>query len=195
MIKNIVFDFGDVLVKDATKLLEKKYKFNSLPVKKQKKYILDCHKAEIGKISTLQLLKTIHQTLDPKESPKQIEEYVTNTYLLPPWKLAKKLSKNYKIIIFSNNQKLWPKIMAKKLKTNFFQFPFINSAYKKMRKPKIQFYKYLLTSQKLKPNETIFIDDKLKNILPAKKLGIHTFQYSNNHVALRQFLKRHSVKI
>ncbi|MHA1689699.1 MAG: HAD-IA family hydrolase [Promethearchaeota archaeon] len=41
-----------------------------------------------------------------------------------------------------------------------------------MRKPEIEKYKYVLKKLNAKPEECIFIDDKLVNLVPARKLGI-----------------------
>lgn len=195
MIKNIVFDFGDVLVRDRVKILEKKYHFNKLSQTEKNKYIKAFHDSETGIITNQELLKAMHETLAKKISPQDIKKFIFNTYTLPPWKLAKKLKVNYKIIIFSNNLKGWPQRISKLLKINFLIFPWVNSSYQGMRKPNILFYKYLIKKFHLKPKETIFIDDKKINLIPARRLGINTFQYVNNITQLKKFLKKLSVKI
>jgi len=195
MIKTIIFDFGDVLVRDTTKVLEAKYKFDNLPKSKQRAYIKAFHNSEVGKYTTQQLLKIMHETLAPNMKPKEIEEFIVHTKILPTWKLAQKLSQKYKVIIFSNNQKLWPKKIAEILGENFFQFPWINSAYIGMRKPDKQFYTYVLKKFKLKASECAFIDDKLKNITPALSLGFHAFQYNKNIGDLKSFLKKAGISV
>lgn len=193
-ITTIISDFGDVLVKDTVKALEHKYDLRSLAPGKQKKYIRALHAAEIGKISTQQFASITHATLAPDLQPAEIIKFIATTHLLPPWEILHKLAACYQIIIFSNNQSGFPKIIGEKLKINFFVYPFINSSKIKLRKPFINSYKYVLKKYKLKAQETIFIDDKERNILPAKHLGLHTFHYTNNPGELKKFLKSLKIK-
>jgi putative hydrolase of the HAD superfamily len=194
-INTIIFDFGDVLVQDRTKVLEQKYNFDGMTPAKQKAYISAFHKAEVGKVSTSELLRVMHQTLVPDMSPKQIADYILGGKLLPAWKLALKLKKaGYKIIIFSNNQRTWPKKFSERLNTDFMQLPFINSATIGLRKPHLDLYRYMLKRYKINPTQALFIDDRSKNLPPAKQLGIKTFHYKQNFNDLKQFLKKHNVQ-
>jgi HAD superfamily hydrolase (TIGR01509 family) len=193
-ITTIVFDFGDVLIQDKTKELESKYDFDSMPAKDKKRYIAAFHKSEIGLIPTKELLTVMHDTLIKNMSTKQIENYILHSIILPPWKLALQLKKKgYRVYIFSNNQRTWPRKFARILQTDFFQFPYINSATAGLRKPHPNFYKLLLSKYDINPNETIFIDDKSKNLPPAEKLGIRTFHYQQNYRRLVTFLKSQKV--
>ncbi len=193
-IKTIIFDFGDVLVKDTTKVLEKKYGFDRLPRAAQNAYIKAFHQSEMGNLPTRELLNAIRRTLVPQKQPREIEQFIVNTRTLPVWQLAVKLSKNYRVIIFSNNQKRWPRMIADKLGIDFFRFPFVNSSYVGMRKPDKAFYRYLAAKFSLKPQETVFVDDKFKNLVPAKRMGIHTFPYQNNPADLKKFLKKLGIR-
>jgi 2-haloacid dehalogenase len=51
------------------------------------------------------------------------------------------------------------------------------SGEEKMRKPFPQFYQVLLDRYNLKPEETLFIDDNLRNIKSAEELGIVSIHY------------------
>ncbi len=48
-----------------------------------------------------------------------------------------------------------------------------------LRKPDIEKYKYILKELNAKEKECIFIDDKLMNLVPAKKLGIYVIQFKS----------------
>lgn len=54
------------------------------------------------------------------------------------------------------------------------------SGTEKMRKPFPEFYKVLLDRYNVKPRETLFIDDNLRNINAAKELGIDTIHFSTS---------------
>ncbi|PBK95944.1 HAD-like protein [Armillaria gallica] len=45
------------------------------------------------------------------------------------------------------------------------------------RKPDLKFYKYALLQVNLEPSRTIFIDDKLENVLSARSQGLHGLVY------------------
>ena len=53
-----------------------------------------------------------------------------------------------------------------------------------MRKPDLRFYRHVLKETKLAPEEAVFIDDQMANVLAAKSLGIESIVFDgNNNVA------------
>jgi len=58
----------------------------------------------------------------------------------------------------------------------------------KMRKPAPEFYQLLLNRYELKPAETLFIDDNLRNLKAADELGIRTIHFQSPE-QLRKELK------
>jgi epoxide hydrolase-like predicted phosphatase len=58
-----------------------------------------------------------------------------------------------------------------------------------MRKPNPKIYKMIIKKLKLSPRETIFIDDFILNIQPAKKLGMKTILFKNNNQLFRDLKK------
>jgi putative hydrolase of the HAD superfamily len=58
-----------------------------------------------------------------------------------------------------------------------------------MRKPELKIYRLTLKKLKVKPEECIFIDDKEKNLKPAKKLGIKTVLAKNPKQVIRDVCK------
>ena len=53
-----------------------------------------------------------------------------------------------------------------------------------MRKPDPEFYRHVLQEIRLSPEETLFIDDKMENVLAAKSLGIDSLVFDNNVTVL-----------
>lgn len=49
-----------------------------------------------------------------------------------------------------------------------------------MRKPDLNFYRHVLEEIKLAPEEAVFIDDKIINVLAAKSLGINSIVFEEN---------------
>jgi len=78
----------------------------------------------------------------------------------------------------------------------FEKFPFLKwfdgivvSGIEKTRKPFEVFYQLLLDRYHLKAQEVFFIDDNLRNIHAAEKMGMHVFQFTSAH-ALEKKLKQ-----
>ena len=52
----------------------------------------------------------------------------------------------------------------------------------KCLKPDVKIYQKMIEKLNCKPNEVIFIDDKEKNVIGAKSLGINGIVYKNNEI-------------
>jgi 2-haloacid dehalogenase len=68
------------------------------------------------------------------------------------------------------------------------------SGEEKMKKPSSVFYQLLLDRYDLQPSSTIFIDDNLRNVKAAEKLGITGIHF-HNPLQLKEELNRHGVGI
>ena len=54
-----------------------------------------------------------------------------------------------------------------------------------MRKPDLDFYRYVLQEIQLAPDEVVFIDDKMKNVLAARSLGINGIIFDDNAILMQ----------
>lgn len=95
--------------------------------------------------------------------------------------------KGYKLYILSN--------MTKHFINNQYKFPILKefdgiiySAPIKMVKPNEDIYHYLLDKFNLNPTECVFVDDIKKNLATAARFGIKTFHYQSNTDQLREFI-------
>jgi len=68
------------------------------------------------------------------------------------------------------------------------------SGEEKMRKPSAEFYRILLDRYKLDPLKTIFIDDSLRNVKGAEKVGIAGIHF-HNPKQLKEELKNFGIEI
>ena len=91
------------------------------------------------------------------------------------------IGKRYKIYLFSNTNIIhyvaFQKIFSESTGEQNFDDYFIKAHYSHelgVRKPYASSYKKLLEIEKLKPEETLFIDDAAKNIEGAKQAGLQT---------------------
>jgi putative hydrolase of the HAD superfamily len=185
-IKNIIFDFGGVIININPQLTEEA--FHKLGVKKfsdfytlfQQNELFD--KLEKGLTDELlfydELRKITKQTFDNNSI-----RMAWNAMLLDIPKeridLLLNIKKKYHTFLLSNtniihynhyNQYIRNKFDINSL-TELFEkayFSFIVH----MRKPDIEIFQHVLTEQNLNPEETIFIDDSIVNIRAAETIGI-----------------------
>ena len=183
MIKNIIFDFGDVFInldkegamQNALELFELKtfskemIAFNTL--------------YEQGFISTDEFLEFYLDNF-PKLSQENILDawqFILKDFPEHRLDFIQKLAleKKYKLILLSNTNELhidWIKenvSFYEDFKNSFDTFYLSHEI--NLRKPNADIYEFVLNTHFLKAEETLFIDDTEENILAATKLGIHTW--------------------
>jgi len=112
----------------------------------------------------------------------------------PMLKLIPKLAKNYKIGILSNMGQGHKKFLQKKgIEKNFKKKYIIWSCDVNLVKPNTKTYKLSLKRMNSKPEETIFVDDFIRNIKAARKIHEHGIVYKNHKKFLKE-LKKLGVK-
>lgn len=195
-IKAIVFDMGGILNKIKFNKFYKKqfknYNFNQKELKYFKKWETHLRKKlDKSKISLqeyFQILNEKIKNINPNHQIINQKEYIENLKEFTIWdektiKFCKHLkSQNkYKLFIFSNNSELFITEQIKKQFQKIFQNQYY-SFEQKLRKPDPNSYQNLienLKNQNIQPKQTLFIDDKPENLIPAKKLQINTIHYQN----------------
>ncbi|MFD2552126.1 HAD family hydrolase [Bizionia sediminis] len=183
MITTIIFDFGDVFINlDKTGASIKALEFFNITEFSPE--MMACNEAyETGKISTDAFLN-FYQKLAPNATKNQLIT-IWNALLrdFPPHRLAflQKLAtqNNYQLILLSNTNELhidWIKKNVSFYETFQAQFhQFYLSHIIELRKPNADIYKFVLDSNRLQPENCLFIDDTKENIEAAHALGIHTW--------------------
>ncbi|MFH0948866.1 MAG: HAD family phosphatase [Candidatus Aenigmatarchaeota archaeon] len=96
----------------------------------------------------------------------------------PVINLMKKLRKKYKIALLANQTPILDEINRKYKIYKNFDF-ILSSHIVRMQKPYRNIYRLLIKKAKCKPREIVFIDDRKKNLKPAKELGINTILFKN----------------
>ena len=203
MIKNIVFDMGNVIIKFNPKEIVNNYTKNN----EDKKILLDI--VFYGQ----EWLDLDRGTLELPDAIKQIREKLpinlkdTGENILNTWtnyiseddkmkNLMKELrKKGYKTYILSNA----PYNMFKYLSNS--EIPslvdgMIISCEEKVSKPEEEIYNKLFTKFNIKPEESFFIDDRKQNIEASRKLGMAGHVYDMNNIeALILDLKKHNINL
>lgn len=184
MIKNIIFDFGDIFVNlDKPVILREMQKFGCFDALPQLEMLNA--KYEIGLISTEEFIAGL-QKLIPKATPEQLTNS-WNAMLLdfPDYRLEflENLAREemYRLFLLSNTNDLHIPHVAEKMglekferfKNCFEQFYLSHEIH--LRKPDSEIYKFVLKNHALKPEETFFVDDTKVNTDAAASLGIHTW--------------------
>ncbi len=200
MIKNIIFDVGNVLVdfrdlsymedlgfsEDVIQLFHKKVVQSSLWV--------ELDRGEIDPASVIaEMIKLVPGY--EKEAAlffERLEEIVVSFPYARPW-LQELRERGYQIYLLSN----YPKNLFEEHEKDG-RFTFIDvihgkvvSAYEKVIKPDPAIYTCLLERYGLVAEESVFLDDRLENIEAARALGIqgiHFTSYEESRKALEALL-------
>ncbi|MFK8058900.1 MAG: HAD family hydrolase [Polaribacter sp.] len=183
MIKNIIFDFGDIFINlDKIKFAKELNKLGILEDNEEMKPVLN--KYEMGLISTEEFLQFFHNLL---KIPKEDLVLAWNSILLDfPKKRLKFIqelakSKKYRLFLLSNTNDLhiswiqenWGMKLYSEFKKCFEQFYLTHEI--NFRKPNTDIFEFVLNSNNLIANETFFVDDTKENTEAAKSLEIHTW--------------------
>lgn len=203
MIKNIIFDMGQVLVKFDTDIFISRVGIDD-PIDKE------TIMREVYKSVEWSMMD--RGTLTDEEACKIMEERVPNhlkdkiRLLTCEWdrpimpiegmkELIKELkNNNYKIYLLSNaslNQKnYWPSIPG----SEYFDGTVV-SAYVKLVKPQPEIYRYTLDKFNLKAEESVFIDDATLNVEGAIYSGLKGIVFHGDIIELREKLSTLGVKM
>ena len=183
MIKNIIFDFGDVFInldKEATpKAL---FKLGITYVSEET--ILVFQQYEKGLLSTESFLDFFEKKFKIP-SRKFIDAWNAILLDFPTHRLKfiQDLAKNpkYRLFLLSNTNDLhiswiqenWGMPLFNSFQNCFEQFYLSHEI--KMRKPNSDIYEFVLNENNLIPQETVFIDDTEENTAAAKLLGMQVW--------------------
>lgn len=194
-IKNIVFDLGGVLCGlDAERCIRA---FHQIGAEEVAVYVEEHRvedlflQSELGYITTEEFCEEVRRiTQRPIDDEKIVwawNELLTG--ITPERRQAVlELSKKYRLFVLSNtNDMHWKKWEASSLlplkgevfKDGVFEKCFLSYELH-LAKPSREIFEAVLQQADIKADETLFIDDSLKNCQAAQALGIHT--YHNQHI-------------
>jgi len=183
MIKNIIFDFGDIFINLDKKAIHKELeKIGILGISDEMMFVIEQY--EKGLISSQDFINFFSSKFSVSSSDLV---YAWNSILLdfPLTRLAflKELSKSkkYRLFLLSNTNDLhiswvqenWGLKLYNEFKKCFEKFYLSHEI--NLSKPSLEIYEFVLTENNLKAKETIFVDDLKENTAAANRLGIHTW--------------------
>lgn len=184
MIKNIIFDYGDVFINlDKSATIHELYR---LGVREITTEMLEVAKTyEIGRITQEEFIKAftdLHPTISDEQFVKAWNAILKD---FPKHRLdfIKELnaSGKYRLFLLSNTNDLhiswiqddWQEELYEEFKSQFEKFYLSHEI--DLRKPNKDIFEFVLRENGLKAEETFFVDDTKEHTDSAKKLGIHVW--------------------
>jgi putative hydrolase of the HAD superfamily len=187
MIKNVIFDFGDVFVNlDKPATFDVLFKLGVEEITEEMMEISYLY--EMGKITTEEFVSKFTEKY-PNISAQQFMDAwnaILKDFPLHRLDFLKELaaSKKYRLFLLSNTNELhiswiqndWGLPLYEEFKSCFEQFYLSHEIH--FRKPNADIFEFVLQENGLQANETFFIDDTTANTDMAASLGIHV--WNNN---------------
>ncbi len=195
-LKNIVFDFGGVLLDiDYNKTynaLSRLLGFDFAPSNLSSDTQKVLNEYEKGEITTPVFLDYIKSVSRGKTL---MDQEITDAWnaMLIGWNPAKfellwSLRKNYKLYLLSNTNEMHLDWVYQDLKSKYgiedFDIRFFDKTYYShligCRKPDLEIYEFIKNSESFIPGDTLFVDDLEANISAAKMVGWSTYHHDPN---------------
>lgn len=196
MIKNIVFDFGQVLVHFDPDYMTGKYIQDKDDLRLVSDIVFDrlyWDKLDSGDITDDEVVEAVKKRLPERlwESAENI--YRNWIYNIPEIEGMRELVKKVKnipeinIYLLSNISKGFAERKDEIAILNNFE-NCVFSAICGHTKPNRDIYEYLCNTYSLTPSETLFIDDNINNINAAKEFGINGYLFDGDVGRLDEYI-------
>ncbi len=188
-IKSIIFDLGNVLIDiDPSLTIDEIESLGGVSwneTENRAELENQIHLFEKGLITPLDFYKRTSELLELNISFEEFVEAWNKTLLDIPierWDMIRRLSAWYSLYLLSNTNEIHIQTIFYKYKKRFRQdllFEFMNKEYYSnclgMRKPDKLIFEHVINDSKIKPEETLFVDDLKINIISAAELGFQTY--------------------
>ncbi|AMR32979.1 haloacid dehalogenase [Mucilaginibacter sp. PAMC 26640] len=189
-IKNIIFDYGNVIFKIDFRIAQEEFK--KLGIADPETFFGHRHQDQIfdkfdrGEVTADEFRSYVKEKIgNPQITDQQITDAWNSLLLgIAPGnnQLLLQLKKKYRTFLLSNINDIHYTYIMKYLKKDFgfdnnehlFERTYYSHLQGK-RKPEINFFEQVLAENNLIANETLFIDDSPQHLEAARTLGIKTF--------------------
>ena len=195
-IKNVVFDFGQVLVRFEPKYMVGVYVSDKDDASLLEEVVFDrlyWDKLDAGTIENEQVVEACRSRLPSRLWDVAEKIYYNWIYNIPEIEgmsaLIDHIRSKYgvKVLLLSNISRYFASHASEipilsKIDKCIFSAPI------GIVKPSRQIFEHLCTECDILPEQTIFIDDNASNIAGAKAFGLGTYLFDGNPLALKEFL-------
>ena len=198
MIKNVVFDFGQVLVHFEPEYMTSRYIKNRADAKLAESIIFDrlyWDRLDAGTISDDEVIKAVLRRLPERLRCDAEKAYYNWIYNIPEIDGMKALVQSIKAkygvktYILSN--------ISTYFADHASEIPILEemdgcvfSAVCGFSKPDRRIFEYLCEKFSILPEETVFVDDNISNVQAAEELGIHSFCFEKDVPALQKWFEQ-----
>lgn len=186
-VRNIIFDFGNVLFDLDLPAIERNLKllsgenFARAKEKLHHERIFELY--EVGGLSTEEFVDAIRFSAEPPLEKERVISAWNSIFLeMPPhrFEMLLRLRERYKVFLLSNINDLhatWIEdYLVREHGIGDFHGHYFDGVYYshwiRLRKPDREIYEYVLADAELIPEETVFFDDLEVNIEAARQAGI-----------------------
>lgn len=197
MIKNVVFDFGKVLVDFEPEYMTSRYLTDKSDVKLVSEVLFDrCYwdRLDAGTISDEEVVSESIKRL-PQRLHDAVEKVYDNwMYNLPEIKGMRELviklkEKGTPLFLLSNISETFAKRSSEISILSYFD-KCIFSAECGYTKPSAEIFRHLLSQCKIEARETVFVDDSEKNVFGARAVGISAYLFDGDSKRLEDYFKQ-----
>ena len=197
MIKNIVFDFGQVMVRFEPSYMVGKYVNNAQDAKLLEEVVFDrlyWDRLDEGTITDEALIEDCKRRL-PKELWAKAEEIYYNwIYNIPEIDGMRSLVTDLKsrfgvrLLLLSNISKYFAAHREEIPCLAEFEGCVFSAEVGRV-KPNSDIFEYLCQTYGILPKETVFVDDNAANIAGAENYGIHGYLFDGDVARLREYFE------
>ncbi len=190
LIKNIIFDFGNVLFDLDLPAIERNLRpyfgdnYDSAVEKLRRAKLFELY--ETGGISTTEFVQSICNAANPPLAEADVIAVWNSIFLKMPrhrFDMLLRLRQQYKVFLLSNINDLHERwiadYMVREHAVHDYESRYFDGVYLshliRLRKPDAAIYEYVLADAELLPEESVFFDDVPENIAAAAALGIRGY--------------------
>lgn len=204
MIKNLIFDFGGVLVNlDKDICVAEFKKINAEDIAHYVDFCIQedlFHELEIGAITVPEFCQEVRRKAPGCTGTDQqiVDAWASLLTDVPVYRLEalQELKKKYRLFLLSNTNEIhWDMAENRFFRQieglgveDYFENIYLSNRLG-MIKPSREIFELVLKENGLEADETLFIDDSPKNCAAAESVGIHAFHSPTGDVWVRDRMK------